>query len=69
MVELLDAVGAKGVSAMDQNAWDALANVVLEAAKLADIKTTRLIVQVHYVHFFTMIAIIIIIFYINYNKE
>ena len=55
MVQLLDAVGAEGVAAMNKDTGDALANVVLEAAKLADVEAARLVVQVHDIHFFTTI--------------
>ena len=46
-MKLMDAVRAQGVPAVDQDAWDALADVVLESAELADVKPARLIVQVH----------------------
>ena len=47
MVKLRDAVSAQCVPTVDQDARDALTNVVLEAAELADVKTTRLVVEVH----------------------
>ena len=37
VVELLDAVGAERVAAMNKNARDSLADVVLQAAELADV--------------------------------
>ncbi len=49
VVQLLDAVGAQGVAAVDQYARNSFAHVVLEAAKLADIESARLIVQIHQV--------------------
>jgi len=47
VVQLLNAVGAQGVAAVHQYARNALAHVVLEGAKLADVETTRLVVEVH----------------------
>lgn len=43
-MQLLNAVGAQSVAAVDEDAWDALANVVLQRAKLADVEAARLIV-------------------------
>ena len=39
MVKLVDAVSAKSVTAVHQNARNAFANIVLECAKLADVET------------------------------
>ena len=47
MVKLLDAMSAKSMAAVDQNSGNSLANVVLERAELADVKSTRFIVKVH----------------------
>ena len=48
VVQLLDAVRAQGVAAVHQDAGNALTDVVLECAELANVKATRLVVQVHY---------------------
>ena len=32
---------------MNQNAWNTLSNVILQATELADIESSRLVVQVH----------------------
>lgn len=37
VVQRLNALGAEGVSTVDQDAWDALAHVVLQCAELADV--------------------------------
>lgn len=47
MVKLLNAVSAQSVSAVHQDSWDAFAHVVLESAKLANIKTPGLVVEIH----------------------
>ena len=47
MVQLLNAIRAERVSTMNQNAWNPLSNVILQATELADIESARLIVQVH----------------------
>ena len=44
VMQLRDAVRAEGVPTVDQDARNTLANVVLEPAELADVKTTRLVV-------------------------
>eukprot|EP00354_Favella_ehrenbergii_P000882 CAMPEP_0170464500 /NCGR_PEP_ID=MMETSP0123-20130129/9204_1 /TAXON_ID=182087 /ORGANISM="Favella ehrenbergii, Strain Fehren 1" /LENGTH=247 /DNA_ID=CAMNT_0010730179 /DNA_START=573 /DNA_END=1314 /DNA_ORIENTATION=- len=49
MVQLLNAVRAEGVAAVDQDARDALAHVVLESAELTDVQPARLIIQIHQV--------------------
>ena len=46
MVKLLDAVCAKGVTAVDQDARDSLADVVLEGTELTDVQAAGLVVQV-----------------------
>ena len=51
MVELLDTAGTEGVTTVNKNTRNTLANVVLETAKLADVKTTRLVVKIEYIHF------------------
>jgi len=50
MVQLLDAARAEGVAAVDKYARDAFSHVVLECAELANIQSTRLIVQIHQIH-------------------
>ena len=50
VVQLLDAARAQRVAAMDKYARNTLSNVVLEGTELADIKSPRLIVQVHQIH-------------------
>jgi hypothetical protein len=47
MMQLLNAVSAQSVTTVDEYAGDALSNIVLEGTKLADIKTTRFVVEVH----------------------
>ena len=47
VVQLLDAVRAESMSAVNQYAWDTFTNVVLERAELADIELTRLVIQIH----------------------
>ena len=47
VVELLNAVGAKGVSAVHEDARDPLSDVVLESAELANVEPTRLVVHIH----------------------
>lgn len=47
MVQLLDAIGAQSVPAVDQDARDALPHIVLERAKLANIEPAGLIVEIH----------------------
>ena len=49
MVKLLDAVSAEGVATVDQDARNALTNIVLETAELTDVEASRLVVQVHHV--------------------
>ena len=49
VVQLLDAVGAQGVAAVNQYARDALSHIVLQSAELTDVKAARLVVQVHQV--------------------
>ena len=49
MMELLDAAGAESVTAVDENARDSLPNIILKPAELANVKTARLIVQIHQV--------------------
>ena len=44
MVQLLDAVRAQSMATMDQDSWNAFANVVLKSTELANVKTTRLVV-------------------------
>jgi hypothetical protein len=46
MMELLDTVGAKSVTAVDQYARNSFADVVFEGAELTNVKTTGLVVQV-----------------------
>ena len=46
VVKSLDAAGAQSVSAVHQDAWDTLADVVLETTELADVKASRAVVQV-----------------------
>ena len=46
MVQRLDARCTEGVAAVDEDARDALAHVVAEAAELADVETPRAVVQV-----------------------
>ena len=53
-MQLRNAVGAEGVSAMHQNSGNTLAHVVLETAKLTDIKTARFVVKLDDVHFFIL---------------
>ena len=50
MVQFTDAVGAQRVTTMNEDAGNALAHVVLEAAELADVETARLIVKLHDIH-------------------
>ena len=38
VVQLLDAIRAKSMSAVNQDAWDSFSNVILECAELADIE-------------------------------
>ena len=47
VMELLDAVGAKGVPAVHQDARDALAHIVLHRAELANVQAARLVIEVH----------------------
>ena len=49
MVQLLNTVGAKGMTAVDQYPGNALTHVVLEATELTDVKSARLVVQIHQV--------------------
>lgn len=49
MVQLLDAVRAQSVAAVDQNTGDSFADVVLKSAELADIQAARLVVKIHQV--------------------
>lgn len=46
MVQVLDAAGAKGVAAVDQDAGDALTHVVAKATELADVEASGWIVKV-----------------------
>jgi hypothetical protein len=48
VVECLDAAGAEGMSAVNKDAGDALADVIAQAAELADVQTARTVVQVQY---------------------
>jgi hypothetical protein len=50
VVQLRDAARAEGVPAVDQYAWNAFADVILEPAELANVESTRLIIKVHDVH-------------------
>lgn len=47
VVQLHDASSAESVPTMDKDPGDALANVVLERAELANVEATRLIVEIH----------------------
>ena len=49
VVQLLDAVRAQSVAAVNQDARDALSHVVLERAELANVKPAGLVVEVHQV--------------------
>lgn len=51
MMQLLDAISAQSMAAMNKYSGDPFSNIILESTKLADVKSSRLIVQVHYVHF------------------
>ena len=47
VVQLLDAVRAESMSAVNQYAWNTFTNVVLERAELAYIELARLVIQIH----------------------
>ena len=49
VVQLLDAVRAQSVAAVDQNTGDSFTDVVLQSAELTDIQAARLVVQIHQV--------------------
>lgn len=50
MVQLANAIRAQGVPAVDQNTRDPFSDVVLEATKLADVKATRLVIELDNIH-------------------
>ena len=50
MMQLTNAVGAERVPTVHKDPGDALAHVVLEPAKLADVEATRLVIQCDDVH-------------------
>ena len=55
-MEFWNAVGAECVPAVNKDARDAFSNVVFEAAELADIQATRLVVKLDDgVHFFWVV--------------
>ena len=47
VVQLLDAVRAESMSAVNQYAWVTFTNVVLESTERADVELAGLIVQIH----------------------
>ena len=47
MVQLLDAARAESVATVNEYAWDAFTNVVLESTERADVELAGLIVQIH----------------------
>jgi len=47
VVKLVDAVSAQSVTTVDQDARNTLTHVVLLSAELANVQSSRLIVQVH----------------------
>ena len=47
MVQLLDAARAESVATVNEYAWDAFTNVVLEPTERADVELAGLIVQIH----------------------
>ena len=49
VVQLLNAIGTKCVSTMDQYARNTFTHVILHATELADIQLTRLIVEIHHI--------------------
>ena len=52
MMEFADAVGTESVPTVNQDSGNALADVVFEAAELADVEATRLVVQLNNVDLF-----------------
>ena len=55
-MEFWDAVGAERVTAVNKDSRDTLSYVVFEAAELADVKATRLVVELDDgVHFFWVV--------------
>ncbi len=59
VVQLLNAVRAQSMPAVDQDAGNPFAHVVLQAAELADVQAARLIVKIHQVdgHFASLLAV------------
>ena len=52
MMELCDAAGAKGVTAVHQNPGDPLSDVVFLTTELTDVQAPGRIVQLDDIHFF-----------------
>jgi hypothetical protein len=74
VVQGLDARGAQSVATVDQDARDALSYIVAEAAKLANVKAARTVVQVEdlmgagALHIFLSLSYIIFNYFTNYLK-
>ena len=59
MVKFTNAVGAKSVSAVNQDSGNTLSNVVLETTELANVEASWLVVQLDNIHLFWLLKIVV----------